>query len=391
MAVHNQILFRVNWELSKDSLYYMGQIMATIKAIASTPLLPAYYLKLLNVSLQKGAQATTAIEGNTLSIEEIDKIQQGISLPPSKEYQEKEVKNVIDAFNIIKEEIVKSKGYDLISPEIIKKFNFYIGRDLGEHFQGIPGKFRSHNVVVGTYRPPDHKDVPGLVDELCSFLQKEFHFEKGQKFGQAVIQAIVTHVYVEWIHPFGDGNGRTGRLLEFYLLMRAGNPDIASHILSNHYNDTRNEYYRQLDKVNKNGGDLSEFIEYALRGFRDGLLNTMEIIQTNLTHIAWRALVYDLFSEIKYRKNNIFKRKRRILLDFPIDRALTLDEIFFRNPALAREYAALTPRSLKREVDEFLEMKLLIKENGDKYRANIDLLKLQSPQKRIADRIIDGY
>jgi len=41
------------------------------------------------------------------------------------------------------------------------------------------------------------------------------------------------------IHPFGDSNGRTARLIEFYILLRAGLPDMVSHILSNHYNDTR--------------------------------------------------------------------------------------------------------------------------------------------------------
>ncbi|NJN71060.1 MAG: hypothetical protein HC801_12855, partial [Nitrospira sp.] len=85
-----------------------------------------------------------------------------------------------------------------------------------------------------------------LFDRFCEWLKKEFCFDSGsQSFEDAVIQAIVTHVYLEWIHPFGDGNGRTGRLLEFYILLRAGNPDISSHILSNFYNETRAEYYRQ--------------------------------------------------------------------------------------------------------------------------------------------------
>jgi Fic family protein len=209
-------------------------------------------------------------------------------------------------------------------------------------------------------------------------LKIEFHYTKGQIFIEAVIQAIVSHVYIEWIHPFGDGNGRTGRLVEFYLLMRAGNPDIASHILSNHYNNTRTEYYRQLELAGRSH-NLSQFIEYALQGFRDGLNYTLSIIQQNLFNIAWRALVYDKFSEVKYRDTETFKRKRRILLDLPIDKELSPTDIFFGNSNNAKKYASLTERSLQRELEEFVKMGLLINVE-DKYRANVDLLKEETPK-----------
>lgn len=390
MTESAQFSFRKNWDYSKNSLYYLGQINSMINSIAIMPLLPDYHERLLNVSLQKGARATTAIEGNTLSEEDIEKIQAGGSLPPSKEYQEIEVKNILAAFNKIRDEIIIQAKNDLISAELIKKFNLWVGKDLGVHFNGIPGKFREANVIVGAYRPPNYQDVPELIDNLCEFLKSEFHFNKGQRFGQAVLQAIITHVYLELIHPFGDGNGRTGRLLEFYLLMRAGNPDIASHILSNHYNDTRTEYYRQLDKANKNGVNLTDFIEYALQGFRDGLMNTINIIQVNLLTISWQKLVYDRFADLRYRGIDVFKRKRRVLLSLPIMEDLTMDEIFFRNPELAKEYGGLSEMTLRREIEEFLKLDLIvIKDN--KYRANTGLLMKQSPLRKFTDKIQDGF
>jgi hypothetical protein len=158
--------------------------------------------------------------------------------------------------------------------------------------------------------------------------------------------------------------------------MHEGNPDIASHILSYHYNDIRTEYYRQLELAGRSHS-LSKFIEYALQGFRDGLNSTLSIIQQNLLNIAWRALIYDKFSEVKYRDNETFKRKRRILLDIPIDKELPFIEIFFGNPNNAKKYATLSERSLHRELDDFVKMGLLIKVD-DKYRANIDLLKQET-------------
>jgi len=384
------ISFKKNWNYTKNSLYFLGQINSTIDAISMTPLLPDYHQQLLWVSLKKGARATTAIEGNTLTEEEIEKIQGGESLPPSKEYQEIEVKNILEAYTKIRNEIILENKSDLISPKIIKEFNFMVGKDLNKHFGGNPGHFRKCNVTVGSYRAPNYEDVPNLIDKLCDFLKNEFHYSKGQKFGEAIIQAIITHVYLEWIHPFEDGNGRTGRLLEFYLLIRAGNPDIASHILSNHYNDTKIEYYRQLDSANKTG-NLSEFIEYALLGFRDGLRNIIDVIQVNLLTISWQKLVYDMFSDINYRVVKAFKRRRKILLNLPIFQDLTIDEIFFQKAELSKEYALLSEITLKREIEEFIKMKLLLKIGDNKYRANIGLLRQQSPLRKFTDKIYDGF
>ncbi len=273
------LLFKKQWTLSDKILLYLGQCEAFVKAIVNTPILPHHYKQLMHVALMKGAQATTAIEGNTLTDEEIEKIMADEKLPPSKAYQETEVKNILDAFNDILNDILDNQANSFISIELLKNFHRKVGKDLGEYFHAIPGQLRNNDVVVGRYRCPDYRDVPVLLDKMCAWLKEEFKYkEKEQSFGEILVQAIVTHVYIEWIHPFSDGNGRTGRLAEFYILLRGGTPDIASHILSNYYNSTRSAYYMQIEKATQDN-DLSAFIEYALLGFRDGLEQTLAIIQ----------------------------------------------------------------------------------------------------------------
>ena len=117
---------------------------------------------------------------------------------------------------------MRNKKTSIVDLNLIKKFHQLVGRELGEHFDAIPGQFRKDNRTVGRYRTPSYQDVEKLIVKLCEWLQSEFHFVDGQSFVESVIQSIITHVYIEWIHPFADGNGRTGRLLEFYLLLRAG-------------------------------------------------------------------------------------------------------------------------------------------------------------------------
>lgn len=361
------------WQLSKRSLIMLGQCVAYTKAISNTPIMPQFYDELMRLALRKGAQATTAIEGNTLSDEEIAKLQEGQKLPPSKEYQEIEVRNILDAFNELLVETVYDNKEQLITPELLLRFHRLVGQNLGEHFNAIPGRFRNNDVVVGTYRCPDHRDVLPLIEKYCQWLRSEFKFEEGkQMFSDIIIQSIVAHVYLEWIHPFGDGNGRTGRLIEFYILSRGGNPDITLHILSNHYNNTRPEYYRQLEKASKSRS-LTEFIEYALTGFRDGLQQTLEKIQASQLVNAWQKFVYDKFDEIEIGQKQVFKRRRTLGLEIPIDKKFSFEEIPELNIKLARLYSNISSKTLERDLEELLKHQIIILQDS-KYFANISVL-----------------
>lgn len=367
------LIFKTQWELSKRCLIMLGQCVAYIRAINNTPIMPQYYEELMLLALRKGAQATTAIEGNTLSDEEIAKLQEGEKLPPSKEYQEIEVKNILNAFNEILVETVYNNKEQLITPDLLLRFHKLVGENLGEHFNAIPGHFRNNDVVVGTYRCPDYRDVLPLIDKYCEWLRSEFKFEDGrQLFSDIIIQSIVAHVYLEWIHPFGDGNGRTGRLIEFYILSRGGNPDITLHILSNHYNNTRPEYYRQLDKASKTKS-LTEFIEYALTGFRDGLQITLEKIQASQLLNTWQKYVYDKFGEIEIGQKEVFKRRRTLGLEIPIDRKFTFKEIPELNIKLARLYSGKSDKTLERDLEELIKNEIIISQEN-KYFANISVL-----------------
>ena len=370
---YTHLIFKRKWNLSDLSLIRLGQCISLIKAINNTPIMPDYYSELMNVALIKGAQATTAIEGNTLSDEEVAKVKDGHKLPLSKEYQEIEVKNIINAINELLLETIYEDKEQLITPRLLLRFHRLVGKDLGEHFSAIPGHFRNNDVTVGTYRCPDYRDVPVLIDEYCNWLRREFKFEEGkQLFSDKIIQAIVAHVYLEWIHPFGDGNGRTGRLLEFYILSRGGNPDNTLHILSNYYNQTRPEYYRQLDKASKTG-DLSDFINYALLGFRDGLQQTIEKIQESQIQNTWQKYIYDKYANIPIGQKEVFKRRRQLALEIPTEGKFLFKEIPELSIKLARMYSGKSDKTLERDLAELVAHEIIIHQEG-KYFANISVL-----------------
>ncbi|MHB1347844.1 MAG: Fic family protein [Candidatus Humimicrobiaceae bacterium] len=376
------ISFLPKWVLKEDTIFELGQCDAIIRALCDIPIRPEYRVMLQTVSLTKGAQATTAIEGNTLTNEEVEKVNEGIKLSPSKEYQEIEVRNILNAFNELLTEVADDNKLEVITIDLIKRFNYLVGKDLGDHFEAIPGKLRDYNVIVGVkYRPPDYSDIEILLKKFCDWSVREFHFTRGQDFRKSVIQAIVSHVYIAWIHPFGDGNGRTARLLEFYILLRSGNPDFASHLLSNFYNETRNEYYRNLEKSTKTG-DLSDFIAYAIKGYRDGLNDILKLIQSEQFKTSWINYIHESFqtSKIKSKNENLNKRRRSLMLIIPIFKRLTLDEILNLNVDISATYKILSRRTLMRDIKELIDLDLL-KNEQDAYWANIDLLKSYIPKK----------
>lgn len=370
---YRHLTFCKYWDLDANLQYLLGGCGAIVDAIRQSPLQPEYRTNMLRVSLIKGAQATTAIEGNTLTTSEVQKVAEGASLPPSKQYQEREVRNILDAMNEILQAVAVDGSGALISADLIKRFHRSVGRELGEHFDAIPGQFRTDSRVVGPYQCPQPEHVAELVTRLCDWLPEEFGYATNkQTFADAVIQAIVTHVYLEWIHPFGDGNGRTGRLLEFYILLRAGNPDIGSHILSNFYNETRPEYYRQLDQASRTR-DLTAFLRYAIQGYHDGLKQVMGTIAGSHIQVAWRYLVHSKFAERPYRKKTVFKRRRRLAFAIEPGKKLLPEEIMMLTPDLAREYAALSPRTLIRDLDELNQMDIVNEDKG-RYELNLELL-----------------
>jgi Fic family protein len=162
-------------------------------------------------------------------------------------------------------------------------------------------------------------------------------------------------------------------------MIRAGCPDIASHILSNFYNETRNEYYRQLQRANDER-DLTCFIEYALQGLRDGLRSTLAAVQQSQFRIAWRKLVYDTFAERPITNRNTFNRQRALMLVMP-NEPVSFAEITRLTPALEALYDGLNPRTTKRDIEALERMGLIVRE-GDTWRAKAELLGAHIPQRR---------
>jgi Fic family protein len=340
----------------------LGEAQSKCHHVGGVPLLPATAIRLHRLYLAKGALATTAIEGNTLSEEQVLAHLDGrLELPPSKHYLEREVANVIEAANSIGSRLLEG-AEDRLTPDLLQRWNVAVLEGLPLEPDVAPGRWREHSVTAGRYLGAPAEDCPWLVERLCEWLNGfEPELWAGQpgetRIASALLRAVLAHLYLVWIHPFADGNGRTARLLEFHILVGAGLPSPAAHLLSNHYNETRAEYYRQLDAASRSSGGVLAFLEYALRGFVDGLAAQIETIREQQWAMTFEHFVDQHFAG---RHSPPDLRQRDLVLDLGRREAIiAIDEIPLLTPRLARAYADRTRKTLTRDLNALVSEGLI--------------------------------
>lgn len=334
----------------------LGTAAADCGHVANAPLAPDVSKRIHQLYLAKGALATTAIEGNTLTEEEARAAVAGtLELPPSREYLKRELDNIVDACDTLVAKL-NAEGRIPLTVESLEDMNASVlrGLDVDEHV--VPGQVRTVNVSVGRYRCPEGRDARFLLERLCEALNG-LATQELDDTAFAILKAIFAHVYFVWIHPFGDGNGRTGRLLELAILLEGGLPQPACHLLSNHYNQTRSNYYRQLDRASHAGDGVFGFVAYALAGLVDGLREQLDVIRQHQWEVAWTHSVHEHF---RHARSTTDRRRRALALALSTLRgAVVLDALPNLNTEVARAYANVSRRTLARDVDALRELDLI--------------------------------
>jgi Fic family protein len=339
----------------------LGECQSKFEHIAGVPLTPDIAGRFHRLYLAKGALATTAIEGNTLSEEEVLKSMDGtLRLPPSREYLEQEVKNIIDAFETIFSQVLAGP-LPRLQAETFMKLNRVVLRNLSLDEGVTPGEIRKHSVGVARYRGAPHADCKYLLDRLGEWLDgPDFACpDPNLRVAFGVIKAILAHLYLAWIHPFGDGNGRTARLVEFQILVSNGVASPAVHLLSNHYNLTRSEYYRQLDRASKSGGDVMPFIKYAVQGLLDGIREQIAQIRQYQLEIMWSNYIHEIFGTTK---SPSLLRRRNLVLDISkVPGPIRFSQLRTISPRTIEAYRNKTMMTVKRDIRALQEDKLIVR------------------------------
>jgi Fic family protein len=225
---------------------------------------PAIEAELRRQARIRSSHFSTRIEGNKLTLDEAVEVIEHRTSIKGKERDVNEVRNYWDA--IVKVEEWAAARREL-TEDLIQRMHSII-------YKGIrhkPTEYRDGQNVIrdaGTgrivYLPPEAKDVPGLMHDLVKWGRG------AEKAGVPVpIIAGLLHYQFETIHPYYDGNGRTGRLLATFVLQRDGYGLQGFFSLEEHHARNLEEYYKRLaanQKHNYNEGrekaELTPWLEY---------------------------------------------------------------------------------------------------------------------------------
>jgi Fic family protein len=244
--------------------------IAQLKAKIESSLVNVSWLpKLVRETITRLVHSSTAIEGNTLTLKEVEILGDGKSLPHK---SQKEKQEVINHFKVINYIIKRSKIKKFTEKEI-----FELHKIIGENEaldRGPVGQYRNYQVYVGDYRPPKAGQVESMMKDLIEWSEKE-----GSALSPVISSALM-HYQFETIHPFGDGNGRVGRALAIWELYRKGFDTKHVFSIDEIYNKNRANYYRLLNTNQRQGSkaDLTGWIEFVSEAVEWSMENTWERI-----------------------------------------------------------------------------------------------------------------
>ena len=243
------------------------QLLARVEAIAalreriqSAAVEVAWIPSLQRDTRARNVHSSTAIEGNPLTLEQVRAVEEGADLMPVPSRSKREVLNYFAGLRYIEKHAAK-KG---ITAADVCRLHRIIAGDVMD--QGKAGVYRDVELRVGPYLPPPANKVSALMAELLDGWNA-----RSDELSPVISQAVI-HYRFEAIHPFADGNGRTGRALALWELYRRGFDSHHIFSVDEFYWEDRPRYYRALQAVREHEEDLTSFLEYCA----EGLLSTVE-------------------------------------------------------------------------------------------------------------------
>ncbi|MBV6454408.1 MAG: Adenosine monophosphate-protein transferase and cysteine protease IbpA precursor [Bacteroidetes bacterium ADurb.Bin141] len=170
-----------------------------------------------------------------------------------------------------------------------------------------PGKFRKRNLKINksSHKPPDWLKVDDYMNELIDFVNRE----DSPKYD--LLKAAIAHHRFVWIHPYGNGNGRTVRLFTYAMLVKTGFNVNVGRIINPTavFCSNRNDYYSFLSEADKGTDEgIMAWVEYVLKGLKEEIEKIdklsdytflrKEILLPTINHSLERKYITDVESKI---------------------------------------------------------------------------------------------
>ena len=289
----------VNLKTNKilEQLTVSSRALAELKGYANT--IPNMHI-LINAVTINEAKDSSAIENIVTTHDDIYKV-----LTESG-FKEENAKEVVDYRNAIWAGYEQIKKDGFINTNTIVKIQGIIEHN-NAGISKLPGTELKNSLTGETiYTPPQNEE------EIRDYLRNLEKFINNNEDGiDPLIKVCLIHYQFESVHPFYDGNGRTGRILNILYLVLNNLIDSPILYLSKYINKTKQEYYKLFNEV-RNNNNYEEWILYILKGIeitsketitliekiQDEMKNFKEEFRTKLPKIYSKELLESLFYEV---------------------------------------------------------------------------------------------
>lgn len=342
------IVFNPKFNITNKLLSNIKHINLIISELNNKKFSALVLAEMERLAREVSSHASTSIEGNPIPLTDVKRLIR--SDPKNARDSEREVLNYNKTLKWLNKGLVKEKIK--FSIDLILKIHKGVIDSLLQDYES--GVLRKRPVFVNNpalrktvYLPPDHSDVPDLINELVLFIKSN----AGEI--DPIILAGIFHKQFVLIHPFMDGNGRTTRLVTKVLLAEMGLNTFNLFSFENYYDKNVTKYFGFVGEIgnfyeiNKNV-DFTNWLEYFSDGIIDELLRVQKILNLKEN--------FDI---------EIFDHDRKIL-----------DFIEANGKIRNKDYEKLTKRAKATRTKDLQRLeKLGVIEKKDKFKSTYYILK----------------
>ncbi len=259
--------FSPKYTVTPDLAKALMRVEALRQEVEDLPISPVVLARLRETARLVATHYSTQIEGNRLTIDEIDAVLFEKQHITGRERDESEVKGYYEALEYVRKLV---EAGDVLTEEIIQRLHALV---LGGGKKRVkPTAYRDGQNVIRdgrtgmiVYLPPEAKDVPGLMAAMVDWLNTSTL--------PVPLIAGIAHYQFATVHPYYDGNGRVARLLATLILHKGGYSLKGIYALDAYYAQDLGTYYDSLTVgvshnyyLGRAEADITNWVEYFCLG-----------------------------------------------------------------------------------------------------------------------------
>ena len=213
--------------------------------------------------VKKDASSSSQIEGTNATMMDViekENVEPSTSLP-------EDVDDIMHYINALNYGMIRAKEFPL-SLRFIRELHSKLMINARSTHNSYPGEFRTSQNWIGGTRPDNATYVPPPVEEMTRALNDLEKFMHTNDDYLPLVKAGLVHAQFETIHPFNDGNGRTGRILITMFLWYKKLLEMPILYLSTYFKQHKDIYYQKLNDYHN--GDIIGWLDF----FLDGIIDT---------------------------------------------------------------------------------------------------------------------